>query len=61
VDEVTQWQVVGPVAQISEAWPQPVLEAMLSQFPFHLHCFHSDNGSEFINHTVAQTAQQAID
>jgi transposase InsO family protein len=53
VDEVTQWQVVGATAYISEAWLMPVLEAMLEQFPFRIRGFHSDNGSEFINHTVA--------
>jgi len=53
VDEVTQWEVVAAAAQISEAWLLPVLEAMLAQFPFRLQGFHSDNGSEFINHTVA--------
>jgi transposase InsO family protein len=52
VDEVTQWQVVGATAHISEAWLEPLLEAMLEQFPFHIRGFHSDNGSEFINHTV---------
>lgn len=54
VDEVTQWEVVGATAQISEAWLMPVLEAMLAQFPFHIRGFHSDNGSEFINHKVAE-------
>jgi transposase InsO family protein len=53
VDEVTQWQVVGAAAQISEAWLEPVLEAMLAQFPFRILGFHSDNGSEFINKMVA--------
>jgi transposase InsO family protein len=53
VDEVTQWQVVGATAQISEAWLIPVVKAMLAQFPFRIRGFHSDNGSEFINHTVA--------
>src|SRR6202050_3501756 len=53
VDEVTQWETVGAAAQISEAWLIPVLEAMLAQFPFRILGFHSDNGSEFINHTVA--------
>jgi transposase InsO family protein len=53
VDEVTQWQVVGAVAHISEAWLLPVLEAALAQFPFQLKGFHSDNGSEFINYQVA--------
>jgi hypothetical protein len=32
VDEVTQWQVVGATAQISEAWLMAVLEGMLPQF-----------------------------
>ena len=53
VDEVTQWQIVGATAQISEAWLIPVLEAMLRQFPFRIRGVHSDNGSEFINHKVA--------
>lgn len=53
VDEVTQWQVVGAVARISEAWLLPVLEGILEQFPFLVRGFHSDNGSEFINHNVA--------
>jgi len=53
VDEVTQWQIVGATAQISEAYLLPVLQATLSQFPFRIRGFHSDNGSEFINHTVA--------
>ena len=53
VDEVTQWEVVGATPQISEASLIPVLEAMLEQFPFRIRGFHSDNGSEFINRTVA--------
>ena len=53
VDEVTQWEVLGATEQISEAYLQPVLQGMLAQFPFRIRGFHSDNGSEFINHTVA--------
>jgi transposase InsO family protein len=60
VDEVTQWQVVGTTAQISEAWLLPVLEAMMKQFPFHIRGFHSDNGSEFINHTVARLLDKLL-
>jgi transposase InsO family protein len=60
VDEVTQWEVVGATAQISEAYLQPVLEAMLAQFPFRIQGFHSDNGSEFINHTVAQLLHKLL-
>src|SRR5206468_2859967 len=60
VDEVTQWQVVGATAQISEAHLLPVLEAMLAQFPFRILGFHSDNGSEFINHTVAKLLNKLL-
>ena len=60
VDEVTQWEVVGSVGQISEAFLIPVLEAMLAQFPFHIRGFHSDNGSEFINHTVAELLNKLL-
>ena len=60
VDEVTQWQIVGATAQISEAWLMPVLEAMLRQFPFRIRGFHSDNGSEFINHTVAKLLNKLL-
>ena len=60
VDEVTQWQVIGAAAYISEAWLIPVLEAMLRQFPFGILGFHSDNGSEFINHTVAKLLNKLL-
>ena len=60
VDEVTQWQVVGATAYISEAWLEPVLEAMLEQFPFRIRGFHSDNGSEFINRTVANLLNKLL-
>src|SRR5438552_7001291 len=54
VDAVTQWQVVGCVERISEQHLLPVLEAILHQFPFRIRGFHSDNGSEYINHEVDQ-------
>jgi transposase InsO family protein len=54
VDEVTQWEIVASVERISEAYLEPVLTTMLTQFPFVIHGFHSDNGSEFINQTVAK-------
>jgi hypothetical protein len=60
VDEVTQWEVVGAAPQISVAWLIPVLEAMLAQFPFPIVGFHSDCGSEFINHTVAQLLNKLL-
>jgi hypothetical protein len=60
VDEVTQWQVVGATAQISEAYLLPVLIAILDQFPFRIRGFHSDNGSEFINHRVAELLNKLL-
>jgi len=58
VDEVTQWQVAGATPRISEAYLEPVLEHMLRQFPFRILGFHTDNGSEFINKTVAQLLEK---
>jgi len=60
VDEVTQWQVVGAAAAISEAWLEPVLEAILQQFPFRVRGFHTDNGSEFLNHTVEKLLNKLL-
>jgi transposase InsO family protein len=54
VDEVTQFEVVCSVEQISERYLIPVLSQMLAAFPFKLHGFHSDNGSEYINKHVCQ-------
>ena len=54
VDVVTQWEIVAATSQISELWLLPVLEALLGQFPFVIRGFHSDNGSEFINYSVAR-------
>ena len=60
VDEVTQWQVVGSTPRISEAYLKPLLAAMLLQFPFQIKGFHSDNGSEFINKTVAEMLDKML-
>jgi len=60
VDEVLQWQVVGSTPRISEAYLEPVLQAMLRQFPFRILGFHTDNGSEFINRTVAELLNKLL-
>jgi hypothetical protein len=60
VDEVTQWQVVGAVAVISQSHLEPVLRDILDQFPFPIRGFHSDNGSEFINDTVAGLLKELL-
>lgn len=53
VDEVTQIEHVGCVEVISEYFLLPMLEELLETFPFKILGFHSDNGSEYINHQVA--------
>jgi transposase InsO family protein len=54
VDCVTQWQLVACTQGLSEAFLLPVLEALMNGFPFKILGFHADNGSEYINHTVAR-------
>ena len=60
VDAVTQWEVVGCTAKISEAYLLPVLEAILHQFPFPILGFHTDNGSEYINKDVARLLNKLL-
>ena len=60
VDEVTQWKIVAASEYISEAWLEPVLAALLRQFPFRILGFHSDNGSEFINQSVARLLNKLL-
>jgi hypothetical protein len=54
VDIVTQWEVVAAVERISEAYLLPVIALMLDSFPFTVRGFHSDSGSEYVNHDVAK-------
>jgi len=58
VDEYTQSQVLFSVEKISEHYLIPILELLLEAFPFVLHGFHSDNGSEYINKRVARLLEK---
>lgn len=58
VDEVTQFQIIASVEKISERYLIPVLEEILDGFPFEIKGFHSDNGSEFINHMVLELLEK---
>lgn len=60
VDEVTQWEIVGCVEKISERYLAPLLEQLIAQFPFKVMGFHSDNGSEYINHVVAKLLNKLL-
>jgi len=54
VDEVTQFELIATIPNISQQFLEPVIMELLKQFPFVIYEFHSDNGSEFINRTVAK-------
>lgn len=58
VDEVTQFQVIVTVEKISERYMLPALEQLLAAFPFKIQGFHTDNGGEYINYTVAQLLEK---
>jgi len=60
VDEITQDEIVVCVAGISEEFLKPALEEALSSFPFNILNFHSDNGSEYINKTVAKLLNKLV-
>ena len=54
IDEITQFEHVGAVAGVAEAFLVPLLEEMLVTLPFVVLGFHADNGSEYVNRTVAE-------
>lgn len=60
IDEITQWEIVICVPQISEAYLKPALELLLEEFPFVIFNFHSDRGSEFINKVVAKLLNKLL-
>ena len=60
VDCVTQYEALATCERISEAFLIPVLEALLTSFPFPILGFHVDNGSEYINHHVAELLNKLL-
>ena len=53
VDEVTQYEFVFCVPQITQKYILPILDMLFWLCPFEIVNFHSDNGSEYINKFVA--------
>ena len=53
VDEVTQWQCVISVPEISSKYMTLALETLMKVFPFKIYEIHTDNGSEYINKNIA--------
>jgi transposase InsO family protein len=60
VDITTQYEIIFAVPQISEKYMAPVIEAIINAFPFNIFAFHSDNGSEYINHNVADILNRLL-
>lgn len=60
VDEITQWEVVFCVPQLSESCMLPALREIFDQYPFRLFNFHSDRGKETINYLVAELLQRLL-
>ncbi len=60
VDEVTQFEFVGAVEQISERHLIPLLATLIESYPFRIVGFHADNGSEFINKRVVHLLNKLL-
>jgi Integrase core domain. len=60
IDEVTQFEIGASVERISEVFLLPVLGVLLDAFPFVIRGFHSDNGSEYVNKTVANLLNKLL-
>lgn len=60
VDEVAQWDITCAVEAISEHFLIPALEEALGSHPCVIQNFHSDNGSEYINHMVARLLEKLL-
>jgi len=58
VDEITQWEVVFCVPQITEECMRKALPIIFEQYPFVILNFHSDRGKENINYQVANYLQR---
>jgi len=60
IDEITQWEVVFCVPQLSESCMLPALREIFSQYPFTIFNFHSDRGRETINYLVSDLLQRLL-
>lgn len=60
IDEITQFEIVGCVERINEAYLVSLLEDLIHQYPFRVLGFHSDNGSEFVNGLVAKLLNKLL-
>jgi hypothetical protein len=60
LDEVTQFELIGAVKDLTEKNMLPMLEQLIHEYPFVILGFHADNGSEYINHEVARLLNRLL-
>jgi len=60
VDELTQWEIIGATEKITEEYLLPLLEKIITSYPFRIINFHADNGSEYINQKVAEMLNKLL-
>ncbi|HRT82450.1 MAG TPA: hypothetical protein P5127_04755, partial [Oscillospiraceae bacterium] len=60
IDEVTQFEIIGAVENLTEEHLLPLLERLIEEYPFRILNFHADNGSEYINHEVAKLLNRLL-
>ena len=60
IDEVTQWEFLASVEKISERYLYPIIEQLLSFYPYEILGFHSDNGKEYINYRIAKLLEKNL-
>jgi hypothetical protein len=52
IDEVTQFEFIAAVEQITQDILLPILRQLIGSYSFKIDSFHADNGSEYINQFV---------
>lgn len=60
VDEITQWEIVVCLPDLTKESMVWAVETMLEQFPFVIFNFHSDRGHENMNYDVAGLLTQHL-
>ena len=60
IDEVTQFEIIGAVQNLTEEHLLPLLERLITEYPFVIRSFHADNGSEYINREVAKLLNRLL-
>ena len=60
VDEITQFEFIAAIEQITQDILIPILKQLLDCYPFKIIGFHADNGSEYINKYVVDMLNELL-